>query len=123
MTHLLRKSLTGAVIAAGLVAMVAASSTGAEAGWRGRHSGWGAPRGGAIAAGIIGGLALGALAGSVSRGYAAPVYADPDPLPPAYPAPVYGSNYAYQDGCHHEWRPVYTSDGRYLRDRRVTVCD
>ncbi|GEM_PF-2849029 len=118
MTHLLRKSLKGAVTAAGLVAMVAASSTGAKADWHGRHGGWGAPRGGAIAAGIIGGLALGALAGAASRSYAAPVYADPE----SYPAPVYGSSDAYEEGCHQEWRPVHTSDGRYLRDRRVTVC-
>ena len=120
MTNLLRKGFASAVTAASLAAMVVASSVPAQADWRGHRGGWG-PRGG-IAAGIIGGLALGALAGAASRSYAAPVYAEPVyPVAPAYPSYAEGT-YGYESGCHKEWRPIYGSDGNYIRDRRVTVC-
>lgn len=76
------------------------SSTEAEARW---HRGY---RGGAIAAGIVGGLALGALAASARPSYAAPVVADPG----------YG-------GCYRVRRAVWSDyHGAYVT-RRVTVCD
>jgi hypothetical protein len=123
MTHLLRKGIAGAVTAASLAAMLVASSVPAAADWRGHRGGWG-PRGGGIAAGVIGGLALGALAGAASRSYAAPVYGEPVyPVAPAYGEPVYGDGaYAYESGCRREWRPIYGSNGGYIRDRQVTVC-
>ena len=118
MTAILRKSLTGAVAAVGIAATVFAASTPASAQWRGHGHGWGGP---GIAAGIIGGLAIGALAASAARpayGYApAPVYVDPG-YAPAYADPGYG----YTPVCHKEWRPVYRADGTYVRDRLVSVC-
>jgi hypothetical protein len=69
---------------------IAASTTQAEAQWRGWRGGWHHHhhhhRGGAVAAGLIGGLAAGALIGAAaSSAYAYPAYA------PVYydePAPV-----------------------------------
>ena len=122
MTNLLRKGFASAVTAASLAAMVVASSGPAQADWRGHRGGFG-PRAG-IAAGIIGGLALGAIAGAARRSYAEPAYAAPVyPVAPAYPEPSYAEGaYAYESGCHREWRPIYGSDGNYIRDRQVTVC-
>lgn len=123
MIELWRKGMAGTVAAASVAALVMASSLPAEAGWREHHGGWGPRGGGAVAAGIIGGLALGALAGS-SRAYAAPVYAEPiAPVAPVYAAPVVEDGYLYARECHREWRPVYAWNGAYIRDRRVTVCD
>ena len=102
MTNMLRKTLTGVVAAASLGAMVIATSSPAAA-W-GRRGGWGP---GPIVAGVLGGLALGAVAASAAQ--------------PAYVAPAYGP--VYGPVCHSEWRPVYRSDGLYLRDRLVRVCD
>ena len=115
MNTLLRKTLTGAVTALSLGAMVVATASPAAA-WGGRRFGGGWGYGPGIAAGVLGGLALGAIvAGSSHPAYAAPVSAEP-----AYAPPV-----AYEpDGyCHREWRPVYRADGAYLRDRQVRVCD
>lgn len=75
------------------------TSTEAEARW---HRGW---RGGAIAAGVVGALALGALAAS-GPSYAAPVVSDPG----------YG-------GCYKVRRAMWSDyHGAYVT-RRVTVCD
>lgn len=54
------------------------SASSAEAGWRHRH-------GGAIAVGVIGGLALGAMAAGAyaAPAYAHPAYAEPQPYAPA----------------------------------------
>lgn len=103
MVYLSRKAFAGFATAAGLAAMLAASSTPAAADWHGYRGGWGPRWGGPAAVGLIGGLALGAIAAGASR--------------PVYAAPVYGPP------CHAEWRPIYTPDGYYLRDGRVTVCD
>ena len=95
------KTLTiGATILA-LSGAVAMTSTPAEA------------RGGAVAAGVLGGLAVGAIAGSAAAnsgygyhggyGYA--------------PAPVYGG------GCYFERRPVYDDYGEVIGHRRVRVCE
>jgi hypothetical protein len=109
MTFDARKILTGAIAATSLAAMVAASSTPAAA-WGYRHGGWGGP---GIAAGIIGGIAAGALIAGAAR----PAY--------AVPAPVYvGPNDYYEDGpvCHQTWQPMYR-EGVYVGDRAVRVCD
>ena len=121
MNAYLRKSLTGAVAAAGLAATVLVTSAPASAQWRGhRHGGWGP----GIAAGVVGGLALGALAAGAARpayGYPAPVYVDPGYYPA--PAPVYADEaYGYAPTCRRVWQPVYRSDGHYIRDRLVRVC-
>ena len=119
MTSLIRKSLTGAVGALGLAAMLAASATPASAQWRGHRygGGWGP----GIAAGVIGGFAIGALAAGANRGYAygPPVYAEPQPY---YPAVGYADQ-GYAPICHKEWRPQFRADGEYIRDRLVRVCN
>jgi hypothetical protein len=65
-------------------------------GWYGGYYGWGGP----VAAGILGGLALGALAGS------------------AY---AYGPAY-YGSGCYWQNRPVYDSWGNFAGYAPVQVC-
>jgi hypothetical protein len=65
---------------------------------------------GAIAAGVVGGLAVGAIVGSQSnRGYGGPGYYDN-----GY-QPVYGA-------CHTERQEFEDGYGR-IRVRRVRVCD
>ncbi len=81
-----RKTFAGALAAAALVGSLAVS-TEANAAWR-HHGRWG---GGAPVAGIVGGLALGALAAGAANSYYAPG--------PYYAAPAYG-------GCHRERQPV-----------------
>jgi hypothetical protein len=67
--------------------------------------------GGAIAAGVIGGLAVGAIIGSQANRsyYGGPGYAEP------YYQPVY-------QNCRVEREQVVDGDGRY-RWRRIRVCD
>ena len=107
----MRKVLTASTAALTMAALLAATPASADwhggYGGRGHHRGWG---GGAIAAGIIGGLALGALAAGSSRhAYAAPAYA----VEPDYDGPV----------CYREVRPVHDAWGRYVGERAVRVCD
>ncbi len=91
-------------VAAGLAALTLgtatlASTTPASAWWR--RGGWGAP----VAAGVIGGLAAGAILGGVARG-------------------VYGPAYAYgpgPNGCVRR-RPVYDAYGYFAGYRPVRVC-
>ncbi len=67
-------------------------------------------RGGAIAAGVIGGLAVGAIIGSQQRDYyGGPGYAQP------YYQPVYGA-------CHTE-REQYVDQYGRTRVHRIRVCD
>ncbi|MEA3026440.1 MAG: hypothetical protein QOF91_1725 [Alphaproteobacteria bacterium] len=70
--------------------------------------------GGAVAAGVIGGLAVGAIVGSqVNRGYYnGPAYVD---------EPAYVSEPAYRS-CRIERQEVVDAYGNY-RTRRVRVCD
>jgi hypothetical protein len=76
-----------------------------------------AQRRGAVAAGILGGLAAGAIVGgAIANSYP----------PPGYyyaPAPVYAPPPAYyvEPACHVEGRRVW--DGYAWRYQRVTVCD
>jgi hypothetical protein len=68
-------------------------------------------RGGAIAAGVIGGLAVGAIVGSqANRGY----YGGPGYYEPGY-QPVYGA-------CHIERQRVVDQYGNY-HVRRIRVCE
>lgn len=136
-------TLVGAVAMGGLLVATAAP---AEAQYR---RGWGGPgyagpkynrgyyggyygrrnnAGGAIAAGIIGGLALGALAASAtpSYGYAPGYYAPPPRYygRPAYYRPAYAGWDAYDDGwdqCRIVRRRVVDNWG-YVRVRPVRVC-
>jgi hypothetical protein len=69
-----------------------------------------AGNGGAIAAGVVGGLAVGAIIGSQSqRNYGGPGY-----YAPSY-QPVYGA-------CHTEREQFVDQYGQY-RSRRIRVCD
>jgi len=108
-----RKTLAASAASLALAAVLA--TTPAFADWHGGrggrshhgHRGW---DGGAIAAGIIGGLALGALAvGGSRRAYAEPVYG----ADPVYDGPV----------CYRAARPTYDAWGRYVGERMVRVCD
>ena len=108
-----RKTLAASAASLALAAVLA--TTPAFADWHGGrggrshhgHRGWG---GGAIAAGIIGGLALGALAvGGSRRAYAEQVYG----ADPVYDGPV----------CYRAARPTYDAWGRYVGERMVRVCD
>lgn len=102
MPNFTRKALIGALAALTLGASVAATTTPAAA------RGWGVP----IAAGIIGGLALGAIAaGAHAHDYA-----------PA-PAYYYPPEPAYAPACHRENRPVYGAWNEFLGWRPVRVCD
>jgi hypothetical protein len=111
MTSKLRKAGIGALAALTLGAGLTATATpSASQGWRGyrwhngywyRGYGWrgGYGRGAPVATGIIGGLALGALAGA------------------AYP---YGP--AYYGGCYWQNRPVYDSWGNFAGYAPVQAC-
>ena len=74
-----------------------------------------------VAAGVVGGLAAGAIIGSAIAN-SGPRYVEPAPVyaapPPAYAAPP-----AYGDGpvCRTERQQVW--DGYAYRMRRVEVCD
>jgi hypothetical protein len=80
LSHAKKSALAIGLAAATVAGSLAATTSPADARWRGHG-------GGALAAGIIGGLALGALAGNAYGYYG----------PPAYYGPVYGPVY----------RPVY----------------
>jgi hypothetical protein len=99
----MKKTLT-ALVAAGTIAFAAlATPTGASA-----------RDGGAVAAGIIGGLAAGAIIGSAVAAPPPPVYYAPAPVYVA-PAPVYGPE------CRVRRERFW--DGYGWRSRRVEICD
>jgi hypothetical protein len=112
------KTVKSALAAVTLGAVVVASVTPASAQWRGHRGGgnWGP----GIAAGVIGGLALGALATRPAYGYgggygyAEPVYSEP--------VETYPSE-AYYPACHKVRQPIYDANGYHVRDRLVRVCD
>jgi len=117
MSVLSRKILTGAVAALALGAALSTSVSTAEAGWRGGwghgggwgRGGWGAP----VAAGVIGGLALGAIAAQAAQ--------------PHYAYPVADPTYGYQtygdaSYCHVERRPTYNPYGYFAGWQAVRVC-
>ena len=99
------------VLALAAVAMLAAATLPSTAEARCRGCG--------VAAGVVGGLAAGAILGSALSG--GPVYAEPAPPPP--PPPRY---YYEEDGdgpiCHVERRRIWV-EGYGWRHRRIEVCD
>jgi hypothetical protein len=72
-------------------------------------------RGAAIAAGVVGGLALGAIAAGAAR----PAYAAP--VAPGYAYPAYGRP-AYYGGDCYEVRRRYVDDWGRRFYRHETVC-
>ena len=78
-------------------------------------------RGCGVAAGVVGGLAAGAIIGSAIAN-SGPTYVEPAPVY-APPPPAYAEPPAYVDGpvCHTERQQVW--DGYAYRMRRVQVCD
>ena len=112
----IRSLLTGTITALALGATVLVTATPASADWRGhrRHGGHGGGKGAAIAAGIIGGLALGALAAGAARADTRRSY--------HAPAPAYAPSYSY-GGCYDIEKPAYNRWGQFLGYRLVTVCD
>jgi len=73
-------------------------------------------RGAAIAAGVVGGLALGAIAAGAAR----PAYAAP--IAPGYAYPAYGRP-AYYGGDCYEVRRRYVDDWGRRFTRVETVCN
>ncbi len=76
-------------------------------------------RGCGVAAGVVGGLAAGAIIGSaIANSAPAPVYVDPPPPRVYYEEP------AYEEGsvCHTIKRRIYV-DGAGWRWSREEVCD
>jgi hypothetical protein len=100
------KTLTALAAATTIAVAAVATPTDAEAHWRGRGGG------GAVAAGIIGGLALGAIASQAYRPYYGGYYGGPYY---AAPAPVY-----YGPPCY--WQRQRFWDGYGWRVQRVRVC-
>ena len=99
-SSLTRKSIGLALAAATIAGTMTIANSDAEAQWRGRHSG-------AVAAGIVGGLALGALAASAHR-------------------PAYGYGPAYyvdEPSCYTVRRRVWNEYRGHHVVRRVRVCD
>lgn len=108
------KKLVVALAAAAMLAVTLASPAEARC------------RGCGVAAGVIGGLAVGALLGSALAGphYAEPVY-EVGPPPPPPPRRVYVERrYYYEPGpiCHVERHKVWVP-GYGWRHRRVEICE
>jgi hypothetical protein len=102
------KKLLTTLAAVGTIGIAAvAAPTSASAQWRGHHHGWGG--GGAVAAGVLGGLAVGAIASSA---YGAPYGY-------GYPAGAYAYGPG-PGGCYLQRERFW--DGWGWRIRRVRVC-
>jgi hypothetical protein len=121
----LRKTLTGAVAALAFAGPLALVSTEASANsrWRQNHYRHGGNWAGPVAAGIIGGIALGALAASASRRSHADYATSYYPAGGYYPA----SGYYAADGygaatCVKERRAAYDEWGRFVGYQKVRVC-
>ena len=73
-----------------------------------------------VAAGVVGGLAAGAIVGSAIAN-SRPVYVEPAPV--YAPPPAYAEPWPYVEGpvCHIERQQIW--DGYAYRTRRVQVCD
>ncbi|HMF23782.1 MAG TPA: hypothetical protein VKG24_16865 [Pseudolabrys sp.] len=80
-----------------------------------------------VAAGVIGGIAAGAIVGSAIANSRPPVYVEPAPVyaapPPPPPPPAYAEPPDITGSiCHIERRQVWI-EGYGYRWRRVEVCD
>lgn len=130
---LVRKTLTGALAALTFGGVIAASTLDASAGQRRHVRQHSNNFAGAAAIGIIGGLALGAMAASAARrnshnsyGYGA--YHDPyarSHYSRSYQN--YGGGYYQASGypevqCFKEKRPVHDEWGRFTGFRKIRVC-
>ena len=113
----MRKTFTAIAAAATLAIAAVSVPSDANAQWR-RHGGGGA----GLAAGIIGGLAAGAIIGSATRGSWGPEYA-PAPGYVVYPAYAQGAPVDCPDG-YWTRRPVYDRYGEVVgwRGRPHFVC-
>lgn len=102
---MLKKTMTASLAALTVAGALCGTSAPAAAWYR---CGWGGP----VAAGLLGGLAAGAIIGSATHPYGygyGPAY--------AYgPEPVY-------DSCYLARRPVYDAYGDFSGYRRVRVCN
>ena len=111
--NILSKSVMGAITAVTLVAGIAAVASPAEAQWRGHRGhyrgGWG---GAGIAAGVVGGLALGAFAAQAAPRHHYPSYGYG--YAPAYAASPYA--------CYNQRRPAYDPWGNFVGYRLVRIC-
>jgi hypothetical protein len=109
MTPMIRKAMGATLAAVTLAGAMATFSTDASAQYYRHHNN----NGGAVAAGVVGGLALGALAAGAANGGYGGGYG----YGPGYAAPVYGSGYG---GCEIHYRRAW--DGyRWVRER-VREC-
>jgi len=139
--NIVRKTLTAALAAAVVAGGVLASATDADAGPRRHHRG----DNGAVIAGIIGGLAVGAIAASAARSHRRAQrhhYYDPH----FAPAPVYhgyhqgfqGHHYGfakprrvyadplgephYDRHCWNDKKRVFDEYGNYVGRKLVRIC-
>jgi hypothetical protein len=94
----MHRTFTASLAALSLASVLAAASPASAGGWN-HH--WNGP----LAAGVVGGLALGAIAGA---GYPSAAY--------YYDPPVY-------EGCYIARRPAYDGWGEFVGYRRVRVCE
>jgi hypothetical protein len=94
----MQRTFTASLAALSLAGTLALASSPASA------SGWNHHWNGPLAAGVVGGLALGAVAGG---GYPSAAY---------YVAPAY-------EGCYFARRPIYDGWGEFVGYRRVRVCE
>jgi hypothetical protein len=111
---LLKKTTVAAL--GGLAIVIVSASVYSDAEARGRHRG----NGGAVAAGIVGGLAAGALLGAAAS---RPAYAEPYGYYPG--KPVYVAEPVYEEvpvTCRWRKRKVWIDDYTY-QVQRVQICD
>jgi hypothetical protein len=117
-------ALALAVISTGFTAI---SATSADAQWRPRHAGGhyyrghrGGNRGAAVAAGVIGAIAAGAIIANSRPAYAQPSYGYAQP---SYGyAPVYSQSYAYEPAYQPAYQPTcYKRKVRQIVDEDTVV--
>jgi hypothetical protein len=114
-----------------MLSTAGAAATPAEAWWYGPGWGWGGGwgwgwGGGAVAAGLVGGLALGAVASAAAAPWGYPYYAYPTYAYPAYSYRGYPYRYAspYRRVRAHVCvvrNPVFDGWGRFAGYRRLRV--
>lgn len=99
----MRKSLTALAVAATVGIAAVSTTSPAEARWRG----------GGVAAGVIGGIAAGALIAGAARPYGYGYYG-------YAPGPAYYPSYGYGPACY--WQRQRVWNGWAWGIRRVWVC-